>query len=77
MSDYITRSELDDAIAAVTEDIRETEQRLDEKFTNTVRWEIGRVDKHLSDQDESLKWIQRFALGALLTVIAALIYLVH
>lgn len=77
MSGYVTHDELSEAIAAVTEDIRDTEQRLDAKFTGALRYEMGRVDQHLSAQDETLKWINRWTLGALLAVIVALIYLVR
>lgn len=77
MNDWVSRSELDDAIDRVTADIRDTENKLRTEFTSTVRFEVGRIDSHLDAQDERLTWIYRFALGALVTIIAGLIYLIH
>ena len=70
---YVTHDELGAAIAAVTEDIRDTEQRLREEFTNAVRFEADRTEKHLDAQDETLKWINRWALGALVAFITSLL----
>lgn len=77
MSNYVTGQELSDAIAAVTADIRDTETRLRDEFTGTVRFEVGRMDTHLGDQDETLKWINRWALGSLVLVVVGLLYLIH
>ena len=77
MTNYITSDQLTEAITAVTRDIRETEHRLRTEFTSAMWHEGGRIDKHLESQDETLKWINRWALGALVTVICALIYLVR
>ena len=77
MTDFVTHDELSEAIAAVTDDIRDTEQRLRDEFTTAVRFEAERTEKHLDAQDETLKWINRWALGGLLMVICALIYLIH
>lgn len=73
MDDWVTRRELDDAITAVREDIAETEARLRTEFTSTVRYEVGKVDLHLAQQDESLKWIFRTLVGGLITLIVLLI----
>lgn len=70
---YVTQDDFDEAIAAVTEDIRDTENRLREEFTGTVRYEVSRMDTHLDTQDESIKWIQRYALTSLVLIICALI----
>jgi hypothetical protein len=80
-SPWVTHSELDDALDAVREDIAETEHRLRGEFTSAVRYEIDRVHVHLEKQDESLKWIQRTLLtaliGAALSVLAGLsVYLI-
>lgn len=77
MTDFVTHNELAEAIQSVTDDIRDTEQRLRDEFTGAVRFELSRVDDHLVAQDETLKWINRWALGILVTVIAALILLIH
>ena len=72
--DYVTRTELDEAIDAVRDDIRETEERLREEWTNTVRFEVGRVDSHLGVQDSKIDWTLRLIVTLLVTVIGALIY---
>lgn len=77
MSDYVTRADLTAAISAVEERIDETEQRLRTEFTSALRYEMSGVNNHLSAQDETLKWINRWTLGALLSVIVALIYLIR
>ena len=77
MSDFVTQVELTEAIAAVTEDIRDTERRLRSEFTAVVRYEGDRTDGHLASQDEKLVWINRWTLGTLVAIIVALIYLVH
>ena len=74
---FVTHDELGEAIAAVTEDIRDTEERLRTEFTNAVRYEGDRTDRHLATQDESIRWILRTAITSLVLIVGALIYLVH
>lgn len=75
MSDFVTHPELNEAIEAVLEDIRDSEERLRKEFTTTMRWELQRITDHLGEQDETLKWINRWTLGVLVSVIVALILL--
>lgn len=70
---YVTHEELDAAIAAVTEDIRDTEHRLRNEFTSAFRHEIDRFDTHLTEQDHKLMWINRWTLTALVSILAAII----
>ena len=76
---YVTRAELDKAIDGVVERIDETEQRLREEWTNTVRWEMGRVDDHLGEQDSKINWVLGLIVSLLVAVVAtgvgAFIYL--
>ena len=76
MSNYVSQDDLDEAIADVREDIRDTENRLREEFTGAVRYEVNRMDRHLDTQDNSIKWIQRYALTSLVLIVCALIALI-
>lgn len=66
---YVTHSELDTAIKAVRTDITATETRLRTEWTETVRFEVGRVDTHLGDQDRKINW----TLGLIVTLLIAVI----
>jgi hypothetical protein len=72
--EYVTHSELDAAIAAVKDDIADTEQRLRKEWTDTVRYEVGRMDKHLDDQDVKFNWMIGLQFTLLLAVMSGLIY---
>lgn len=74
MSDYVTHGELDAAIASVKDDIAETERRLRGEFTDVVRYEVGKVDDHLEDQDGRLVNILRTAVAALISLLIWLAY---
>lgn len=74
MSDYVTHGELDAAISAVKDDIAETERRLRGEFTDVVRYEVGKVDDHLEDQDGRLVNILRTAVAALISLLIWLAY---
>lgn len=73
---YVTRSDLDKAIEAVREDINETEQRLRREWTDAVRYEVGRVTDHLTDQDTKINWTLGLIVSLLLLIISALLYAV-
>lgn len=77
MSDYVTHTELEQAIRNVVDRIDETEQILRTEFHDAFKFEIKRFDRHLGEQDETLKWINRWTLAVLVSVIIALIYLIH
>lgn len=69
MAEYVTHDELAVALADVRADIDDTEQRLRDEFTNTVRFEVGRVDQHLTQQDSRINW----TLGLIVTLLVALV----
>lgn len=75
---YVTHDELhlelEAAKDAVREDIRETETRLRKEWTDTVRFEVGRVDGHLTDQDTKINWTLGLIALLLITAVGALIY---
>lgn len=75
MQKFVTHSELDEAIAAVKSDIADTEQRLRREWTDTVRYEVGRVSNHLSAQDVKINWTLGLIITLLLTLIGALVWL--
>ena len=75
-ADYVTRGELADAIADVRHDIEETEQRLRTEFTATVRYEVGRVDTHLTDQDTKINWTLGLIVTLLLALVSGLVFTV-
>ena len=68
MPDYVTRKELDVAIAEVKDDIEQTEKRLRSEWTNGNKV----VNDHLDKQDETLSWILRSLVGALLSLVVLL-----
>ena len=72
--DYVTRDELSEALAAVRADIAETEKQLRKEFTDAVRYEVGRVDTHLTDQDTKINWTLGLIAMLLIAVISGLIY---
>lgn len=72
--DFVTRTELDSALDAVRADIAETEQRLRKEWTDTVRYEMGRVTGHLTEQDVKINWTLGLIGTLLLTVISGLVY---
>ena len=74
MEDWVTHSELDAAIDAVRADIQETEQRLRDEWTDTVRYEVGRVSDHLSAQDIKISWTLGLQITLLLAIISGLTY---
>lgn len=74
LNGFVTRSDLDTAIADVREDIRETEDRLRTEFSDRMSFEILRFDRHLDSQDTRLTWILGVLLSLLVAVIAALVY---
>ena len=74
MEDWVTHSELDAAIDAVRADIQETEQRLRKEWTDTVRYEVGRVSDHLSEQDIKISWTLGLQITLLLAIISGLTY---
>lgn len=76
MEDWVTHSELDAAIDAVRADIQETEQRLRKEWTDTVRYEVGRVSGHLSEQDIKINWTLGLIVTLLLSCISGLVYVV-
>lgn len=73
---FATKDELDDAIAAVRQDIRITESRLRKEWTDTVRYEIGRVENHLGEQDHSIRGIYLAAISSLVLLVCAVIGLI-
>lgn len=75
MTDFVTRSELDEAITDVRREADEMEQRLRGEFTGTVRYEIGKLDKHLDQQDAKFHWVLGVLFSLLVAVIASLILL--
>lgn len=77
MGDYVTRVELDAAIDAVRADIADTEQRLRREWTDTVRYEMGRVSGHLSEQDVKINWTIGLIVTLLLTVIGSATFVVY
>lgn len=74
VSDFVTRIELDAAIDAVRADIADTEQRLRKEWTDTVRYEMGRVGSHLSEQDVKINWVLGLIIAGLVTVVGSMIY---
>lgn len=74
MSDWVTRTELDEAIDAVKADIADTEQRLRKEWTDTVRYEVGKVGDHLTDQDTKINATLALIVTLLLTVIGGLLW---
>src|SRR5579862_1439462 len=74
VAEFVTHSELDDAIQAVREDIVDTETRLRTEFTNTVRYEVGRVDDHLGVQDTRISWVLGLIVTLLITTVGGLLY---
>lgn len=76
MSDWVTHSELDAAIDAVRADIQETEQRLRKEWTDTVRYEVGRVSGHLSEQDIKINWILGLIVALLVSLLGSSVYVV-
>lgn len=73
---FATKDELDDAISAVRHDIRVTERRLREEWTDTLRYEIGRVDDHLGQQDNAIRGIYLAAISSLILLACAVIGLI-
>lgn len=81
MADYVTHAELDAALADVREDIADTEQRLRTEWTDAVRYEGARTEKHLEDQDRLIDrisgrtdWILGLLVAALVAAVGALLY---
>lgn len=72
--DYVTRDELAEALADVRADIADTEERLRTEFTQTVRYEVGKVDAHLTQQDTRLNWTLGLIITLLLAGISGLVW---
>lgn len=74
MAEYVTHDELAEALADVRADIDETEQRLRSEFTSTVRYEIGKVDTHLTQQDTRINWTLGLIVSLLVVLVGGLLY---
>lgn len=71
---FVTHEELDKAIEAVREDIGETEQRLRSEFTDAMRFEFNRTEKHLDQQDGKINWVLGLIVTLLITAVGSLLY---
>ena len=75
MAEFVTHTELDEAIAAVKDDIAETEQRLRREWKETVRFEVGRVDTHLDAQDGKIDRVFYLIVTMLLSLVSSAVYI--
>lgn len=72
MTNYVSHTELDQAIQVVVEDIRETEARLRGEFSSAVLV----LERHLDKQDTRLDQVLLALLAGLFLILTAVIYLV-
>lgn len=77
-TEHVTHDELDIAFGKVLSEAKTytdaAERRLREEWTDTVRFETGRVDSHLDAQDGKINWLLGLMVTILLGVIGWLVY---
>jgi len=74
MDAFVTHRELEEALSAVRDDIQETENRLRQEWTSTVRFEMQRMDTHLTDQDTKINWTLGLIVTLLVTLVGSAVY---